>query len=117
MELERLTVPVEGDALERAVVDEAVERVLIGLRMFAVVVLRAAVVQDAAIDDRGGGVPVTAFRCVLTEPTRSDPLFVRIFAADDNVQAIIGEGLAGGELDEDGFVVAIGADAALDIAL
>jgi hypothetical protein len=117
LELERIAVLVEGGALQRAGADQAVLGVLIGLGVLAIEILRRAVVGDAAIDQRRGGVPVAAARRVLAEAAGGHALLLVVLGADLDVQAVVQEGLAAGDLQQELLVVAVGRDARRDIGL
>ena len=117
VELIGIAILVEGDALQRAIVDQAVAGILIGLGIIAVIILRQAIVGLAGVHQRGGAIPVAAAGQIGAEVAGAHAAFMVIFAADDDMKAIIHEGFAIGGLDQRGFVIAIFGDAAQDIAL
>ena len=117
LELIGSAIGVEGDALERAVVDQAIARILVGLGIVAIDILRQPIVGLAGVEQGGGPVPVAAAGQVGAEIAGVDAAFMVIFATDDEMQPPIQRRGAIGPLHQRGFIVAIFGDAAQDIAL
>ena len=117
LERERIAVDVERGPLQRPCRDQAVFRVLIGLRMVAVEILRRRAVQDAGVEQRRRAIPIAAARRILAKAAGGDAGLAVIFTADDHVQAIVEEGLARSDLEQRILVIAIGGDPELRVRL
>ena len=113
-----LAVLTERDALQRTRGDQAVLRILEHLRVFDDAILRQPVVgqRDRSHLERGRVVPVAAIGArAKAEAESRDAFFLAVFAAQHDMQPVVEERAAPGDLRGAVLVVAVGRDAGFHV--